>query len=199
MNKETIFIDVDETLARTIEDWVYPIINSTYWTNFSFNTTTGYRDVFWEYIQENNKPISLQKKIEIFKNAIAQDDGKNQIRPVSGSVKKILELSKWYNLEMLTARHPDLIKYTIWWAKDKFNWSINKILSSNCCHWWKITKLDICNTKWVKIMIEDDIDYALELAKWWILVYLLKKPWNEKRDETHKNIKKVDWWEELKI
>ena len=48
-------------------------------------------------------------------------------------------------------------------------------------------------------MIEDDIDYALELAKERILTFLLRKPWNEHRKEKHRNIKRIDSWDELKI
>jgi len=197
--KETIFLDLDETLAKTIEDWVYPIVNSIYWTNFTFDTTNNYRDVFWDSIQKNWTPITIQEKIKIFKDAITQDLWNNQIGTVAWSVQKVLELSKWYNLKILTARHPDLINYTTLWTQNKFSWAIKEILFSNCYHWWETTKLDICNSKWVKIMIEDDIDYTLELAKWWIKVFLLKKPWNRERKEKHRNIVKVNWWEEIQI
>ncbi len=198
-NKERILIDADETTARTIEDWVYPIVNAEYWTNLSFNTTLNCRDVFWSLIQENWVPITLEKKIKIFKSAIAQDIWKNQIRTVAWSVEKILELSEWYQLDILTARHPDLIEYTTNWTQYKYNWAIAKVFSSNCYYGWKVSKSDICKNEGVKMMIEDDMDYALELAKEWIKVYLLKKPWNVQRPEKHRNIVKVDWWNEIKI
>jgi hypothetical protein len=199
LNKETIFIDIDETSARTIEDWVYPVVNEQFWTNFTHDTTHNYRDVFSDIIHENWKPINIQKKIEIFYSAILQDKWKNLIRPIVWSVKKILELSEWYNIWMLTARHNALKDYTPEWVTHYYNWSVSKVLFSNCYHGWKIGKSEICKEEWVKIMIEDDMDYALESAKEWILVFLLKKPWNENRSEKHRNIKRIDSWNELKL
>lgn len=199
LNREKIFIDVDETLARTIEDWVYPFVNNTYWTNFSFQTTHDYRDIFWDVIQQDWVPISLEKKIEIFKSAVENDIWKNLIRPVSWSVNKILQLSEWFSLGMLTARHPEHIDYTIEWSKLHYNWAFNQLFSSNCYHGWKVTKPNICKQEDVKIIIEDDIDYALELAKEKIKVFLLLKPWNRHRKENHRNIQRVDCWDDIKI
>lgn len=64
LNREMIFVDIDETSARTIEDWVYPIVNSTYWTDFMHDTTRDYRDVFGNGILENWEPLPLQKKLK---------------------------------------------------------------------------------------------------------------------------------------
>ncbi len=196
---EKIFVDIDETTARTIEDWVYPIVNRDFWTNFTHETTLNYRDVFWDIIQENWKPLTTQRKIEIFYKAILSDKWKNQIRPVNWSVEKILEFSNWFEIGMLTARHQLLSEYTSEWVKHHFSWLVWKILFSNCYYWWNRTKSEICLEEWVKIMIEDDMDYALELAQNWVKVYLLKTPWNEHRNETHRNIVKVEWWHEIII
>lgn len=199
IHEETIFVDIDETAAKTIQDGVYPIVNKKYWTNFQHNTTYDYRDVFWKIIQEKWEIITLQRKIEVFNWAILKDSWKNLIWTIEWSVEKILELSEWYNIWMLTARHNMLAEYTPEWVADKYNWVVWKVLFSNCYHWWKRTKSDICLEEWVRIMVEDDIDYSLELAKKWILVFLLRKPWNENRKEKHINIKKIDSWEDLKL
>lgn len=197
--KEKLFIDIDETAARTLEDWVYPATNQAYWTNFSHNTTIDYRDVFWDKIIENWKIIDLTRKIEIFNGNILHDLWKNLIRPVQGSVEKILEFSEWFEIWMLTARHPMLHEYTPDWVNYTYNWIVWKVLFSNCYHGWKVTKSDICKQEWVNIMIEDDLDYSLELAKNWIKVFLLSKPWNIYRKEIHKNIIKVDNWDEINL
>lgn len=87
LSDEKIGIDVDETLARTVEDWVYPIVNAKYWTNFSFETTLNYRDVFWNILKNDWDDLTLQQKIDLFKCSILQDFLKNKIRPVSWSCK----------------------------------------------------------------------------------------------------------------
>ena len=48
-------------------------------------------------------------------------------------------------------------------------------------------------------MIEDNMDYALELAENWIKTYLLKKPWNSHRTEEHQNLVRINHWNEFKI
>lgn len=48
-------------------------------------------------------------------------------------------------------------------------------------------------------MVEDDMDYAIELAQVGILVFLLRRPWNEHRKETHRNIRRVESWSEVVI
>lgn len=198
--EDLIFIDIDEVTANTVRDWVYPVVNVKYGTHFSHETTTDYRDVFWNEIIENGIIVDTQRKIQIFNKAILTDKWKNLIQPVQWSVEKILELSNWWaNLWNLTARHPMLTEYTSEWVKHYFKWHIWKILFSNCYHWGKVTKADICKQEWVRIMIEDDMDYSLELAKNWIKVFLLSKPWNIHRKEKNRNIIKVDSWYDIVI
>jgi uncharacterized HAD superfamily protein len=49
-------------------------------------------------------------------------------------------------------------------------------------------------------MIEDNLDYAIEMANAGIKMYLLDKPWNQKFDpEIHKGITKVDSRDKLDI
>lgn len=198
-NKEKIFVDIDETSARTIEDWVYPHVNQLHWTDFTHETTLNYRDVFSDIIRINWVPLTLTEKIQLFNWAVLLDRWKNKIRPINWSVEKINELSQWFNIWMLTARHDMLKEYTIEWVKHHYNWNIWKILYSNCYQWGKRTKSSICLEEWVKIMIEDDIDYSLELAEAWIKVYLLAKPWNIHRKEKHRNIVRVEWWDEINL
>ena len=197
--KELILVDVDETTSRTIEDGVFPFVNSEFWTNFTHETTIDYRDVFQNWIIENWVTVSVERKIEIFNSTVLQDRWKNLIRTVEWSVEKILELSEWHEIGMLTARHPIKTDYTREWARHMYNWKISKIIHSGCYHGWKKTKPYICKEEWAIMMIEDDIDYAIAIAKEWILTYLLRRPWNEQRKETHKNIKKIDDWSEVKI
>lgn len=199
LNRELVLVDICETSARSIEDWVYPIVNSRYWTNFTHDSTEDYRDVFWNRILEGWKPIGIQRKIEIFNWAILEDKWKNLIRPIVWSVEKILKLSDSYNVWMLTARHSMLIEYTKEWVKHYYNWAVCKVLFSNSFHGWIRRKSDICLEEWVRIMIEDDMDYALEIAQNWTMVYLLSKPWNKHRKETHKNLKRIDTWADLEI
>jgi uncharacterized HAD superfamily protein len=47
-------------------------------------------------------------------------------------------------------------------------------------------------------MIEDNLEYAIELANNGIKVFLLDKPWNQKYNpEIHKSITKIYSWDEI--
>lgn len=49
-------------------------------------------------------------------------------------------------------------------------------------------------------MIEDNLDYAIEMANTGIKMYLLDKPWNKKfNPEINKGITKIYSWDELDI
>lgn len=143
-NKEKILVDIDETSARTLEDGVYPVVNAAYRTDFRFDDTRDYRDVFADRLYENGEPMPLQRKIEVFNAAIRLDRGKNLIRPVDGSVEKILELSTDFDFGMLTARHPMLMEYAPEWVAHHYGSTVGQVLFSNCFHGGKRRKPDIC-------------------------------------------------------
>jgi len=46
-------------------------------------------------------------------------------------------------------------------------------------------------------MIEDNLDFALELAENGIKSYVLEQPWNRARTEQHEKIKRVINWQEI--
>ncbi|MBU0626098.1 hypothetical protein KKG31_03695 [Patescibacteria group bacterium] len=49
-------------------------------------------------------------------------------------------------------------------------------------------------------MIEDNLEYGIELAQAGIKVYLLDRPWNQHYDpKIHVGITKIFSWEELNI
>ena len=49
------------------------------------------------------------------------------------------------------------------------------------------------------MMVEDNIDYALGIAKSGILTYLIEKPWNRERKEKHRLLKRISCWEEINV
>ena len=46
-------------------------------------------------------------------------------------------------------------------------------------------------------MVDDNLDYALELAENGVTAIVLEKPWNKDRTETHPNIIRVKDWSEI--
>ena len=199
MNNMRIFIDIDDTSAETITDWVFCHVNKKYWTNYTFETTENYSDVFWKILNLDWTPMTKDEKIQLFNSSILLDQGKNEIRAVEWSVKKILEWWEKIDQFMITARHWMLKEYTPEWVEFNYGSNIRKVLFSNSYHWWKVTKSEICDKYWITIGIEDSMDEAYHLAKDWIHTFLLRKPWNEQRKEKHPKINRVDSWDDIKL
>lgn len=198
MNK-VIWVDIDEVCAKTIE-WIFPAVNTQYSTDFFHATTLNYRDVFGNRLLIDGVPASREQKIQIFNRTILSDDGTFRISPVSWAVEWIRKLTQsWYKVVLITARHPMLMEYTPKWVQHHFWSAVSAILFSNSYHWWTRSKSAICIEESIHIMIEDDLDYALELANHWIKVYLLNKPWNIHRTETHALIHRIHHWSELQL
>ena len=59
------------------------------------------------------------------------------------------------------------------------------------------TKSQICIENNIEHMVEDNIDYALDLANNWIKTFLIEKPWNSSREEVHPNMIRVKSWDEI--
>jgi uncharacterized HAD superfamily protein len=61
----------------------------------------------------------------------------------------------------------------------------------------KKNKSIVCKELGVEIMIEDNLDFALELAHNGIASLLVEKPWNKQRTEEHPLITRVKDWKEI--
>ena len=88
-------------------------------------------------------------------------------------------------------------EYTDLWVKTHFPDIFEDIIFADYFHEKHREKSEICIDEWIEIMIEDNYDYAIDLAKAWIVTYLLEKPWNNHHEEYHDNIIRVKSWEEI--
>ena len=65
---------------------------------------------------------------------------------------------------------------------------------------WATKKSIICKKLWAKIMVEDNLENAVDCASAWMKVFLIDRPWNQDYDKKkHKWIIKVSGWNEIKI
>lgn len=187
---------MDEVLAESV-DFIFQVIG--YQINgfqLSKESIKDYNDVFfWTW-------ISFPDAIRIYRESMEKDIGKLEIKPVEWSIEKIKELENlWHELFIVTARNSDYFTdYSIEWAKRYYKNAFRNILFSNQHNGAKYKpKPEICLENGIEIMIEDNLDYALELAKNGIKTFLLEKPWNIHRTENHDNIIKVKTWKDIVI
>lgn len=133
------------------------------------------------------------------------NDSDLKIKVVSGAKEKIQELKdKWYTLKIVSARPEDVEIYSKSWLEKHFKDIFHSIHFANHFNYtWsekkKRTKSEICKELWIKIMVEDIFDYALDLAENWIYTFLLEKPWNKHITLEHENIKRIKHWSEINI
>lgn len=192
LNSNIIAIDFDEVLASTFSQVLDFAKNNWHLSWIYFDDLTMH---YWWEIPD--VWISQEQMLDIWWKFYESDE-KNNIKPVIWSQNAINKLKKmWYELHIITARWDELKESTINWIELHFPWIFTEIHFSNYHTPKQISKAEFCKKLWTNLIIEDNLDYSLEIADSWINVYLIEKPWNINRTETHPNIKKVKNWDEI--
>jgi uncharacterized HAD superfamily protein len=195
MKNKIIWVDLDEVLAETV-DFCLEKNNYRIW-----NKIIKKEDIIDYYIHQIPWiDIELNGAIDWFNKPIASDIKKLEIQPVKWAIEKILELKSNSNeIVIITARNQDkLWEYTYKWLEKYYKWLIDKVIFTDHFTDKHRHKWEVCRELWVDYMIEDNFDYALDIAKNWIKTYLLEKPWNKLQNDGHKNLKRIQLWEEFK-
>jgi uncharacterized HAD superfamily protein len=188
--KKRIWIDIDEVLAESVDFIFEQISFEVNWVKLNRNMIKDYRDVFkWTW-------IDFKEAVRIYIEAMQKDIWNFQIKPVEWSVKKVRELKeKWHELFIITARNSTFFtQYTIDWVQKHFQDIFDGIFFADHFTDKHKEKSEICKEQWIELMIEDNLDYAIELANNWIITFVLEKPWNSYRSEHYENVIRVwDW------
>ncbi len=189
-----IWVDLDEVLAELVD---YCLYYHDYKINWKEITREKIEDYYIHHMVEYD--ISLEQAIDWFRKPLF-DDFNLEVKKVIWAIDVLKKLkNKSYILKIITARPWDLFwEYTKKWVEKHYPNIFNEIIFANHFTWKDKTKSEICKDHWIKNMIEDNPDYALELAKNWIKTYLLEKPWN-KNFRKHKNIILVKSWENIDL
>jgi len=142
----------------------------------SFNTS----------LEEARETVRLFRKTDIFKN----------LDLIEGAKEGILGLERNNDICFITARH-ESVKQTTRGVFGKIFPDKNfEIFFSGELWGSGKTKGEICLELGINIMVEDNVDYALDCAQNGVKVFLLDTPWN--KDYTkHENLIKVKDWTEL--
>jgi len=195
MNKKVIWVDLDECLASTVEQLLIENNNKIWDLVVEIKDIVNYyvHKIPWTNIDEN-------QAIELFRKTLFWDQWKNLIKPIKWS-KEILEKlkSQWYDLQIITARHDALSDYTLDWLEQHYPSLFSQVHFAWHFTAWHRNKSEICKEIWAELLIEDNYDYALEVANQWIQVHLFNKPWNDHIKDSHEKIKRFDDWKNLRI
>ncbi len=196
MKNKIIWVDLDEVLAELL-DFVLEKNNYKIW-----DYKIKREEVKDYYIHRMNWfDISLEEAIDWFRKPMLDDLENCSLKKVDWSYERLFELKEnWNKLYVITARIEEYFwDYTKKWIEKYFPNIFEKIIFTDHFTEKHIEKSEIAKQIWIDYMIEDNMDYALELAQNWIKVYLLEKPWNKYRQEKHKNLIRIKSWKEFRI
>jgi len=185
--KIKIGIDIDEVVAGFMKCFL-EYSNLNYGIQNSLEDITNYH--LWECGIHDSKEESI-RKVEEFQDSEYFD----KINFVGDSKRGIENISKKHKVYFITSRPEKLKDKTVNFFYSNFPKNGYSFVFSGEIYGGK-TKAQICNELGIKLMIEDNADYALNCAKSGIKTFLLDKPWNNNY-EKHENIIKVNNWGEI--
>lgn len=180
-----IAVDCDEVLVESVQSLL------TY-AKKNYNYNWNY-DLIKDYFLSKNTEfgISDQEALDLFDEYFSSPDAK-QIIPVTWAYEKLSHWKKlWYTLIVVTARNHKAKSFTEYQISQHFPNLFSDIHFVSHYTEHHIPKSQVCINIWASLLIEDNIDYTLEVAECGIPCILIDKPWNNWRHESHKLITKI--------
>lgn len=180
-----IGLDIDETLIYSFEDFLgfYNEMNNT--THKKEENTSEKK--FHEFLG-----ITKQQLLDWYKEYEKHERAIN-LKPVEGAREVLKELVSNHEFVLITARQEAQAAKTKSLVDKHFGEFDFKIVFNK--PGLKLDKGTICVNEGIKVMIDDDIDNALNCVNKGVKVVLLNKPWNQR--ENHKDITRVNNWAEI--
>jgi len=196
MKNKIIWVDLDEVLSETMD----------FLLEKNDNKIGDYKiikeDIKDYYIHKiPDLDLSVEEAIEWFQIPMNNDIINLEIKAVNGALNKLIEFrTNWYKIVVVTARIEEKFwEYTEKWLEKHFPNLIDEIIFTDHFTDKHRHKWEVCKELWIEYMIEDNMDYALDLAENWIKTFILEKPWNSHREEKHENLIKINHWNDFKI
>jgi len=181
-------IDIDEIITEFAKGYL-KLFNKKYNKNVEFEDLFTYS--LW-------KPLGISRKdsLELAEEYYSSDSFDN-IKLVQGAEEGVKKLKENHELVFITSRPAPVREKTEISLRRFFpELNLEIIYSSNSyAETNGKTKGDICNELEIDLMIEDDLEHALDCAEKGIKVILLDKPWNQR--VSHENLFRIKNWDEI--
>ncbi len=189
-----IGVDLDEVLAETVVEVLKFHDHKIWWKNILLEDINDYCvwNIPWVHITQ-------EEAISFFKDFFVKWDI-NQIKPVLWAKEQLDFLkSKWFETTVITARRIELKEYTLKWLDRHYEWLFQNVYFAEHFTDNHKDKSEICIENGIQYMIEDNFEYALDTANAGIKTFLIERPWNRHIIHEHKNIERVQGWQDIKI
>lgn len=185
--KLKIGIDIDEVVVEFFKKYL-ELFNEKFEKNIDFDSWTKYN--IWDFTD-----ISREDALGLV-NEFQESGGLDDLELVEGVKEALMELNQKYEIYFITSRPQSIKEKTENFLKNLFS-EFNFELHFSGGVWNDSkSKVTICNELGIKIMVEDNADYALGCAEKGVKVFLLDKPWNQNVEE-HENVIRVRNWDEI--
>lgn len=164
----------------------------------------GHCDIAWQDIRNYNLdeqyPVPRDVVVDFFYKPFSDAYLEELILPVDGAFEKLQEFrDAGHTLYVITARQSKIQEHTLRFLDRHYAGLIHDVHFANHFSEDSVHKHDICKKIGIEVMVEDNMDYALGIAGAGIQTFLMDKPWNAQRSETHPNLKRIFSWKEVHI
>ncbi len=193
-----IGIDIDETIAASFLP-ILEHVNACSWRTAAFEDLIHHD---WWDIPHIQPPFGKEEIVWYFQSFDIKFADHHNILPISWSQEVLQSLqSRGYELVAITGRNEEYSKAgTNRWIMRHFPDLFTSVhFTNHISTTIRKNKSTICKELAISCMIEDNIDFALELAHNGIASFLLEKPWNKQRTDEHPLITRVKNWDEIRL
>jgi len=189
VEKKRIGIDIDEVLVDLISPFCI-FHNNNHGSSLVKEDFKTYN--LWKHLGGTRE--ESEKKIRDF----FESDNFEELKPVLGSQEAIKLLSKKHDLIVVTSRPKHVKDKTLNWLEEHFpefflDFHFTDHFSPGEIH---TPKSKICLEQNIEILIEDNLEYALDCASNGIYILLFDSPWN-RCEILPKEIKRIKSWQEI--
>lgn len=194
MNK-ILWVDLDEVLAETVNEVLK-------YNNYMIKGQSITRNDISDYYVSNIPKYNLIKEDAVdFFWSVLKSPSRENILPVQWAKEKLKQLHKqWRKIVVVTARREEISEYTKHWLDRFYPEIIDNVVFANHFSDNEVPKSTLCKQQWIQIMVEDNLDFAMELAQFGINVYLLDKPRNRHYNPLiHLWVHKIYHWSEIPL
>ncbi len=193
-NRMRIGIDIDETIASTFAP-AFLFARERYGFDAEFDDLTHHD---WSNVEKLG--LSKEEEVRVFREFYAHA-GHDGVLPVEGSVEGCRRLkAAGHELFAITGRSESEREPTERWLSRHFpDTFFDLAFTGHLSTGGRTPKSEVCRRFGILDMVDDNMDFAVDLVENGIRTYLIERPWNRRRPEAHPLLLRIAGWHELSI
>lgn len=186
-----IWVDCDEVLSETINELLKrPPLS---------DKKIKKSDIYSYYFADVKELEMTHEESMLVFNSFFRSSDYLLTQSVSWAYEKLSQRKdSWHELCVVTARPSEFEQITRQRVETHFPWIFSDFLFMNIYTDKEIPKSELCQQKWIQLLIDDNIDNIVWVNELWIPGFLLDKPRNQNKSDS-KLLKRVYSRDEIKL